>query len=64
MVPKINLFVHLVYICCSNEGKSAYNVVQAYLAGILTHKGGIITILTDNGIEFKNKVLYRANDQL
>ena len=37
--------------------KSAENVVQAYLSGILAHKGGIVAILSDNGAEFKNKIL-------
>ena len=37
--------------------KSAQNVIQAYLFGILDHKGGNITMITDNGTECKNKVL-------
>ena len=39
--------------------KSAENVVQAFLSGILSHKGGSVAILSDNGKEFKNKVLMR-----
>ena len=34
--------------------KSTENVVQAYLSGIITHKGGSIAIPSDNGTEFKN----------
>ena len=28
------------------------------------HKGGSVATLSDNGIEFKNKILYEAGDQL
>ena len=42
----------------------AENVVQAYLSGILAHKGGNVAILSDNGTEFKNKTLNEACDQL
>ena len=34
--------------------KSAENVIQDYLSGILAHKGRSVTILCDNGTEFKN----------
>ena len=34
--------------------KSAENVEQAYLSGILAHKGGSVAIWSDNGTEFKN----------
>ena len=44
--------------------KSVEKVVQAYLSGILTHKGGNVAILSDNGTEFKNKVLNEVCDQL
>ena len=37
------------------EEKSTENVVQAYLSGILAHKGGSMAILSDNGTEFKKK---------
>ena len=33
--------------------KSAENVVQAYLSGIFTHRGGTIAILSDSGTELK-----------
>ena len=39
-------------------------VVQAYLSGILTHKGKSVAILSDNVTEFENKVLNEACDQL
>ena len=35
--------------------KSAENIVQAYLSGILTPKGGSVAILSDNGTRFKIK---------
>ena len=44
--------------------KSAENVVQAYLLGILAHKGGSVAVLNDNGTEFKGKGLNQACDQL
>ena len=44
--------------------RSAENVVQAYLSGILAHKGGTVAILSDDAIEFKNKVLNEVCDQL
>ena len=44
--------------------KSAENVVQAYLSGIRTHKGGNVAILSNNHTEFKNKLLNEVCDQL
>ena len=44
--------------------KSAENVVQAYLPGILAPKAESVAILSDNGTEFKNKVFTEACDQL
>ena len=44
--------------------KSAENVGQVYLSGILAHKGRSVAILSDNGTEFKNKVLNDECDQL
>ena len=44
--------------------KSAENVVQAYLLGILAHKGGSVAILSDNGTEFKNEVLNEVCNQI
>ena len=46
------------------EEKSAENVVQAYLSGILAHKGRSVAILSDNCTDFKNKVLNEVCDQL
>ena len=43
---------------------SAENVVQAYLSGVLSHKGGSVAILSDNGTAFKNKVLNEVCKQL
>ena len=55
---------HILHVCNSDEGKSAENVVQSYLSGILAHKGSSVAILSDNGTEFKNKVINEACDQL
>ena len=44
--------------------KSAESVIQAYLSGILAHKGGSMAILSYNDTEFKNKVLNMVYDQL
>ena len=43
---------------------SAENVIQANFSGILAHKSESVTILSDNGTKFKNKVLNEACDQL
>ena len=40
------------------------NVVQPYLSGILTHRVESVAILSDNGTEFKNKMLHKVCDQL
>ena len=59
-----NLFTNMICVCCSNEGKSALNVIQTYLSGILSHKGGSVAILSDNETEFKNKAVNETCDQL
>ena len=42
--------------------KSAENVVQTYLSGILAHKCGSMATISDNGTVFKNKVLNEVCD--
>ena len=37
--------------------KSAENIVQAYLSGMLAHRGGSVAILSDNGTKMTKKVL-------
>ena len=44
--------------------KSAKNVVQTYLSGIPAHTCRGVAMLTDNGTEFKNKVLNEVSDQV
>ena len=44
--------------------KSAENVIQSYLSGILAHKAGTVVILCDNSTEFKNEVLNEVYDKL
>ena len=44
--------------------KSAENVIQPYLSGILAQKGRGVAILSDNITEIKNKVLSEVCDQL
>ena len=46
------------------KGKSAENIIQDNLSAILAHKGRSVAILSDNGTEFKNKVLNEACYQL
>ena len=52
-----------VFAVSMKEKKIAENVVQAYFSDTLAHKGGSLAILTDNGTEFKNKVLNEICDQ-
>ena len=44
--------------------KSAENVVQAYLSGILANNNGSVAILSDNGTTFKNEMFNEVCDQL
>ena len=44
------------------KDKSTENVIQAYLSGILTNKGGSVAIFSNNGTEFKNKAVNVAYD--
>ena len=44
--------------------KSAENLFQAYLSGILAHEGRGVAIPSNNGTEFKNNVLNEACNQL
>ena len=44
--------------------KSAENVIQTYLSGILAYKGGSVAILSDNGTYFLNKAINEECDQL
>ena len=46
----------------SMKEKSAENVVQAYLFGVLAHRSGSVAILSYNGTEFKNRVLNEVCD--
>ena len=39
--------------------KSAENTIQTFLSGILAHKGGCVAIPSDNGTEFKIKLLMK-----
>ena len=58
------IFLHTSYIfTMTMKENSAENVVQAYLSSILTHKVGRLAILSDNGTEFKNKMLNEVFDQ-
>ena len=59
-----NLFTCIICVNSPNRGKSDVNVVQAYLLVILTHKGGSVAFLSDNGTEFKNKAINETCNQL
>ena len=59
------IYLHTSYVfAVPMKEKSAKNAIQAYLSGILAHKGGSVTILSDNGTEFKNKAVNEEHDQL
>ena len=59
------VFLHTSYLfIVLMKETSAENVVQAYLSGILAHKGGSVAISSDNGKEFRNKVSNEVCDQL
>ena len=59
-----NLCSNILCVYDSDEEKSAENIFQAYLSGILAHKGRSVAILSDNGTEFKNKDLNEACEHL
>ena len=45
--------LHISYLfAVPMKERSAENVIQAYLLGILAHKGGSVAILSNNGAEF------------
>ena len=44
--------------------KSAENIVEACLSNIHTHRGGGVSILSNDGTEFKNKMLNEVCGQL
>ena len=57
--------MHISYVFAIPwKEKSADNVVQAYLSGIFTHKGGSIAILSANSTGLKNTALNKACEQL
>ena len=57
--------LHTPYVfTVSMKETSAENVAQAYLSGMLAHKESNVAIVSDNGTEFKNKVLTEVCDQL
>ena len=59
----IRLHASYVFVILTRE-KSAENVIQAHLSDILAHKDGSVAILSDNGAEFKNKILNESCNQL
>ena len=59
------IYLHMSYVfAVLMKEKSAKNVGQDYLSGILANQGGSVAVLSDNGTEFKNKVLNEVCDQL
>ena len=55
--------LHMLYtFAILMKEKSAENVIQAYLSGILAYKGRNVAMLIYNGTEFKNKVLNEVCD--
>ena len=61
----IAICLHTSYVLAIPiKENSAKIVVQAYLSGLLSHRGKSVVILSDNGTKFKNKVLNKACNQL
>ena len=59
------IYLHTFYVfAVPMKEKSAGIVVKAYLSGILAQKCWSVAILSDNGTEFKNKVLNEVCNQL
>ena len=57
--------MHTSYIfCIPLKSKTAQEVVQAYLHHVYSKFGGSEKILSDNGIEFKNKLFEEVASQL
>ena len=59
-----NMHADIICVHPTNERKLLENVAQVYLLGTLTHKGGSIAILSDNGTEFKNTILNESCEHL
>ena len=55
-----SLLTDAICVQCSMKEKTVENVIQAYLSGILAHKGGIAAIFNNSGIVFKNKAVNQA----
>ena len=50
--------------CIPLKTKSAEDVVQAYIDKVYSQFGGPEKVLTDNGTEFKNKLINEVCEQL
>ena len=52
--PLTTIYLHVSYVLVIPiKEKSAENVVQAHLSGILAQKGRSVAMLSDNGTEYK-----------
>ena len=47
------LYKHISYVFAIPVKEKSAEKVQTYLTGIVTHKGGSVAILSDNGTELK-----------
>ena len=43
-----NMYAHIICVCHTDESEVSRNVIQAYLSGLFTHKGGSVEVLSDN----------------
>ena len=50
--------------CIPLKTKSAEDVVQAYIHRVYSQFGGSVKVQTDNGTEFKNKLINEVCEQL
>ena len=56
-----NLFMHIIHVHDSNEGKVRLRMLFKPIYQVFfAHKGGSVLIVSDNDAEFKNKVLNEA----
>ena len=57
--------MHIGFVfCIPLKTKSREDVVQAYINRVYSHFGGSEKVLTDNGTEFKNRLINEVCEQL
>ena len=58
------MYAYRLCILYPSQTKTAEEVLQAYIDHVYSKFGGSIKILSDNGTEFKNKVLEQVAKEL